>query len=389
MVDIFYLEADTKVIDNKTKYGRFRLYNYGEYIKTFSVDESRVIRKRMEIEKIKVKHYQGSITIDDYRFVNQITRLKLVNKRKPKKKLLYYIAGTSILLMLSSGFINNKNKNTNESNIVHASEIEESTFDENDYITEITTEQKIEPTTEQVIEPTTEQVIIPEEPVKIIDNGFDDIFSFNYQDRSSNENVNTVYNNYNNSIEYYSNIYGVDSKLISAIICQENPNNIKNYDMYAGHGVPQIEAIWNNSEVYAYNFDTNQTESSGPIDVMRCVNDQDYSIKLSCMILNSYYNTIHRNYGNKLSPQEELCATVWAYNKGITSICEALNNSDDYYEFKDYVLNKSYGGDNEYLEHVFSYIQDEDIIKMKSKDGIENKILIDNTTIENKKPIVR
>ena len=411
MIDNYYLESEINYIDGKRKISNFKLYNHGEYIKTFSLEESKVINRKIKEGNIEKKIYGNMMTIDNQRFINFITRLNLVPKKRTiinKKLIAILVAGT---LTASVGLLKTaKNTDINNQNIVHASDLNDDIIidDSNDTDSKVKEKEEIVNDIKDTYTPTEttinltnyneqsntkydkelEENNIAPEPISFNDD-FENIFEFTYEDRSSNQNVSTVNNNYLDIINTYSSRYGIDPKIMFAIICQENPNNIKNYNMVAGHGVPQVEGIWDNSEVYAYNFETNQTESSGPIDVMRCVDDQDYSIKISCMIMSSYYNTIHTNYSDKLNPEQELGATIWAYNKGITQICKSLNNTDNYDEFVSYVKNYTAGGDNEYIEHVLSYIQDEDVVYLKSKDRLINSVMIDNTSVENtKKPML-
>lgn len=372
MLDHYYLESEIKYVDNKRKFGNFNLYNRENYVKTFSKEESKTLRDKIKKENIQRKVYGNKVIIDNQRFIKLQIKLDEINKKRKnrKRKFVTMAVSSSILLLLGGVKLNNKlSSSFQNEEIAYASDFDDNYIEDNNFI-------------EEELLTTEDNNILLES--NVIDNGFENIFEFSYDDRSYSDNVYTVSNNYSSSIELYANKYGIDPKLVSAIICQENPNNIRNYDMIAGHGVTQIESIWDGNEVYAYNFETNQTESSGIINVLKCTDDQDYSIKLSCMILNNYYNTIHSNYSDILTPEQELGATIWAYNKGITAICNGLNNTDNYNDFITYVKNNSNGGDNEYIEHVLSYIKDEDIITIKSKDGTINAILIDNINIQNK-----
>lgn len=412
MDDYFYIEFYSDNMDNKKVITGAELYNSDKLLKSFSKDQIKFIRKEIKDNKIEIKSNRGHDYVDNQLFVKYIDRKTTPQKKRYyiPKSLIGIVVGGTILTLLGTTKKLNNNTEMNNNAIVKAASIDkeekkeittETPTEKN--TTEITTEL---PTTEEVTteitteittEAPTEEITTEESTVKenidkplvteetTIIEGFDDIFEFAYEDRSSNENVDTVDMNYSDIINKYSKRYGIDSKLMSAIICQENPNNIKNYSMYAGHGVPQVEGIHNSEVIYTFNYESNQIDSSGPIDVMKCVDDQDYSIKISCMILANQYNYIHETYGHKLSKEEELIASVWSYNKGITAIDEALRNTNSFKEFRDYVINYSYGGDNEYPEHVCSYIPDQEIITMKTNDGLLNSVMIDNTTVENTK----
>ena len=382
------------------------LFNAGEHIRSFNKDDIKYIRSEMKTFDIKMKSNRGYNYLDDQHFINHIIR-RLEPKKKQyyiNKKMVGLVVGVSLATLISANMIANHNKKANINNSV----VEAATMDDNELAIDdnelAIDDNEIEPVSnnespiiatntdskeEEFNIESTETIPLLFEETKednrIMDNGFENIFEFAYEDRSNNENTSIVNNNYLNYIDTPSIKYGIDPKLMFAIICQENPTNKKNYSMVAGHGVPQIEGIFNNYEITAYNFETNQNESSGPIDVLRCVDDQEYSIKTACMIMNYQYNYIHEQYGYKLTKEQELVASVWSYNKGITIIDEALRNTNSFDDFKNYVLMNSIGGDNEYVEHVFSYIPDQEIITMKTRDGLLNSVMIDNTTVENRK----
>ena len=409
MGDYLYIEFYITEKNGKKRIDGAELYNSDKFIKEFSKEEIEFIKKEMHLYDKKIKSKRNYNYIDDDFFIRHIIRkLTPVKKRnRINKKMIGFIVGASILGILSTNKIISNKSNAINKPIVEAASLEdndtnEDIFIENNDIEEIATEEIVNKpfiatNNDADIEIKTESnqkeyddlptITLEEDNIVLIDNGFENIFEFSYEDRSTNENVDIVNNNYSYLIDTYSKRYGLDPKLMFAIICQENPTNEKNYSMIAGHGVPQIEGIFNNYDLTAYNFETNQNESSGPIDVLRCVDDQDYSIKIACMIMNYQYNSIHENYGYKLNKEEELAATIWSYNKGITIINEALSNTNSFDEFKNYVYMYSIGGDNEYIEHVCSYIPDQEIITMKTRDGLLNSVMIDNTTVENtKKP---
>ena len=402
MKDYYYLEVNYQMIDGRKKVNSYDLYNKDEYIKTYKGDQAKYITKKSKELGIRPKDRRNDVFFDDEYFIRYIERSLNPPKKRTvvNKKMVGVFIGLSLLTVLGTVKFKNKSDTLSTSNpIVEASELNDDYLDtetikvedntettEGKEISTSSTEDEVPDVNFDEIDSTMYLENVDNE--KLIDNGFENIFEFSYEDRSTSNNVSIVNDNYSYLIDTYSNKYGIDPKLMTAIICQENPTNQKNYSMVAGHGVSQIESIHNGSEIYAFNFETNQNESSGPIDVLRCTDDQEYSIKLACMIMNNQYNYIHEKYGFKLTKEQELTATVWSYNKGITSIITALNNTDTYEEFVDYVKYNSVGGDNEYIEHVFSYLPDQEIITMKTRDGLLNSVMIDNTTIENvKKPI--
>ena len=74
MIDNYYLESEINYIDGKRKISNFKMYNHGEYIKTFSLEESKVINRKIKEGNIEKKIYGNMMTIDNQRFINFITR---------------------------------------------------------------------------------------------------------------------------------------------------------------------------------------------------------------------------------------------------------------------------------------------------------------------------
>ena len=388
----FLLEKVSNNTNKKDNTLCFKLYKDGNYIKTYTPEKSNQLNKYIKSNNIEGKIIGKSIWYDNEEIMkliisNNKTKNKKINKRKLKRrKLIFTITTLTVIAIIGLSNIkkekgNNKvstNVSTNEIDISKDNEIlnnkkaieENVIFNKNLPLNTINLNSFYEINTNDL---------------EIIDKGFENIYEFSDEDRTNNGNRDVVNNNYSSYIETYSRIYGIDSKLITAIICQENPDNNKNYDMDAGHGISQIEGIWQDQVIYAFNNETNSWDSSGPIDVIRCTNDPEYSIKIETMMLNNYYNILYNDYSYKFSNEEILGAAVFAYNKGITTINNALNNSDTYNEFLDYIKNYSYGGDNKYIEHVFSYINDEDVITLKTSDGKNHNILIDNINVNGKK----
>ena len=75
---------------------------------------------------------------------------------------------------------------------------------------------------------------------------------------------------------------------------------------------------------------------------------------------------------------EVIIATVISYNKGITAICNLINNYG-----KDFTshISETLGGDNDYLKHVFSYLEDMSIIKIQNQNDTPSEVVIDNLTL--------
>ena len=210
----------------------------------------------------------------------------------------------------------------------------------------------------------TDNVIIDEEYLYEDDKP---VYSFDYEDRSNSEKSNYAKENYTDLVNKYATTYGLDSKLVMAILTQENAYNEINNSNIGANGVMQIESIWNGYEISAYNYETGNV-------------DKERIDKIGCMILNNQYMTLYNKYylNGNITKDEVIIATVISYNKGITAICNLINNYG-----KDFTshISETLGGDNDYLKHVFSYLEDMSIIKIQNQNDTPSEVVIDNLTL--------
>ena len=221
----------------------------------------------------------------------------------------------------------------------------------------------------------TDNVIIDEEYL------YDDdmpVYSFDYEDRSNSEKSNYAKENYTDLVSKYATTYGLDSKLVMAILTQENAYNEINNSNIGANGVMQIESIWNGYDISAYNYETGNVDKER-IDSSSLANPE-YAIKIGCMILNNQYATLYNKYylNGTITKDEVIIATVISYNKGITAICNLINNYG-----KDFTshISETLGGDNDYLKHVFSYLEDMSIIKIQNQNDTPSEVVIDNLAL--------
>ena len=78
-------------------------------------------------------------------------------------------------------------------------------------------------------------------------------FHFSYEDRTSSENIDNV-NQYDDIFEKYANMYGLDSKLLKAIACQESGgNHYENLGNGPAEGIMQIEKSVHIGEILKQN----------------------------------------------------------------------------------------------------------------------------------------
>ena len=229
--------------------------------------------------------------------------------------------------------------------------------------------------TQDAVITNTDNVIIDEEYLYEDDKP---VYSFDYEDRSNSEKSNYAKENYTDLVNKYATTYGLDSKLVMAILTQENAYNEINNSNIGANGVMQIESIWNGYEISAYNYETGNVDKER-IDSSSLVNPE-YAIKIGCMILNNQYMTLYNKYylNGNITKDEVIIATVISYNKGITAICNLINNYG-----KDFTshISETLGGDNDYLKHVFSYLEDMSIIKIQNQNDTPSEVVIDNLTL--------
>lgn len=211
-------------------------------------------------------------------------------------------------------------------------------------------------------------------------------FAFNYDDRTNSKKHQIAISEYSMIAKKYAEMYGLDYNLILAMITQENVYNVinesvlNNKPLIGANGIMQVESIWHDEKVSAYNFEQNEYETL-TIDFFK-LSDPDYATKTGCMILRNYFDTIYNNYvtNNVLNESEAILASLVAYNKGITAICRLINSyGNDYINH----IDETRGGDNLYLEHVLSYVEDNSKISVLSPDKKACMVFLDNTINNN------
>ena len=142
--------------------------------------------------------------------------------------------------------------------------------------------------TQDAVIANTDNVIIDEEYLYEDDKP---VYSFDYEDRSNSEKSNYAKENYTDLVNKYATTYGLDSKLVMAILTQENAYNKINNSNIGANGVMQIESIWNGYEISAYNYETGNVDKER-IDSSSLANPE-YAIKIGCMILNNQCMTLY------------------------------------------------------------------------------------------------
>ena len=204
--------------------------------------------------------------------------------------------------------------------------------------------------------------------------------SLNYEDRSLTEKAYITQAYYSDMITKYANMYGVDPSLAIAVATQESGIHSSKLNPNRGTGLMQIETpVWLGEKVTAYNFETKTIESfTVTSDKLQ---DVKYNIKMGCMILQNSLEYMNYN----------ALAAIQCYNMGYGNMKKILNSyASEKNKSIDAILSDQYdtgwlnhrniieNGDQEYIEHVLSWMGDDINVKFVRRDGSLIDINIDN-----------
>lgn len=377
-----YLIADAHLNGFDKSYDHFKLIEDGHIIKRYNKLEDRLILKKVFDLGKRInptnKGQMGKIT--DKAFVDYVDKYISVDmnkirntKTKKHNKLTYtnkfrwpaFIAAATLISIFALG---SKQKDVDASDNIISVEAEE-TKEEN------TTEEIISISNEEDLTITNNQEIEKSD----IDE-FEDIFQFSSDNNTglNNDNNRIVEERYGAYLDQICPIYGMDPTLSRKIICQENPTNSSS-NPYA-HGPAQTEYVHDGEELICYNRQTGQNETI-TIDINKIDTDSEYAMKVFVMMYMRQFNYINENYGYKLSDAELIDISTLSYNFGQTIVTDGLYYSDNYEDAIKYIYNHRQGGDPQYREHVYSYIDDGTKINITSSDGVTHSAIFDNTNM--------
>lgn len=183
-----------------------------------------------------------------------------------------------------------------------------------------------------------------------------------------------------------SSEYGIDARLIGAIMATENKFGSHNYSNVGGHGWGQLESGTECDVMYPMPYNNSGEHESISVDTVRAENDDEYSIKMIAAMFNSQYNYYYDTYN--LSDRDNFIVTLFSYNKGIGTAEKAIKasyDSNNNFNINTYIDNMKGipGGNPEYLNDVLSGIEDGSVLSMRTHDGKVHKIVIDNLSIDN------
>lgn len=388
-----FLVADAHLNGFEKSYDHFKLIEDNRIIKRYNKLEDRLILKKIEDLEKRIyplnKGQMGKIT--DKAFVDYVDKyisvdLNKVKSQKNKKhnKLKFtnklkwptFIATATLLAILALG---SKQNDVDASDNIISVEAEE-TKEENttEEIIPISNEEDLTITNNQEIEKSDIDESIVDS--NLINDEFEDIFQFSSDNNTglNNDNNRIVEERYGAYLDQICPIYGMDPTLSRKIICQENPTNSLS-NPYA-HGPAQTEYVHDGEELTCYNRQTGQNETI-TIDINKIDTDSEYAMKVFVMMYMRQFNYINENYGYKLSDAELIDISTLSYNFGQTIVTDGLYYSDNYEDAIKYIYNHRQGGDPQYREHVYSYIDDGTKINITSSDGITHSAIFDNTNM--------
>lgn len=355
----FFLKG-SECYDYLKKLGKSQIVDVYEHPngKDVTLEYSKYIIELNDYLKLLRKKGMGPI-LNNIRVYNEKIELKNKKRKKVVRKNKYtkarLIASGLSLLIISGcvmGLFNKSDKKTDiGANSVIVDELEE------DFMISLNT--KVE---DSILMPLSKS---EEKSVPTV--------SIDYQDRSDTSKAYTTKAYYSELIDKYSKMYGLDSKLVTAIATQERGIHSGVKDVGGATGLMQVQnAIWRGEKLSAYNFDTKSIETI--VVNEKSLSDVNYNIKVGCMILQTVFK--YMNYNT--------LAAVQCYNMGHGHMDKILNAySAESGKSKEEILNdvtdtKWMGyrtlitrGDQEYIEEVFSWLGNDVELTTKKDDGTE------------------
>lgn len=200
------------------------------------------------------------------------------------------------------------------------------------------------------------------------------VFEFEYEDRSNSDKAILARELYTDVVTKNSNTYGLPSNLMLAIGIQERGTHSTEVSPGGGFGLFQIQVEngwnWLGKSVTAYNFELGQMETivvcqreDGTIDV-NMLADLEYNTKVACMIMAS--DLVYCDY--------DIIAALQTYNSGTGVMSLRKEYGEDWVNHRE-----NLPGDSQYLEHVLSYIlEDDSLLQYKDLNGKEYIVDINN-----------
>lgn len=204
-----------------------------------------------------------------------------------------------------------------------------------------------------------------------------------FEDRTNTEKYRITKAYYEGIISKISKKYGIDPKIMLAIATQESGMHKINENTPA-IGLMQIEkSVWIGETLTAYNYETGTYES---INITKkALEDLEINIKVACMyfqkcLKDSKYNLAlaiqmyNYGYGNIDNTLKK------AYNGNIDLKNIEKLKDNEWLQYREDIK----AGDNLYLEHILSYIEDLDNIEIKTQNETKTYSVSNTNEIRHK-----
>lgn len=213
-----------------------------------------------------------------------------------------------------------------------------------------------------------------------------DSFHFSYEDRTNSDALKNA-KRYEDLFEKYANRYGLDKNLLLALASQESSGeHYKNLEKGPAAGIMQIEKkIHTGTTISAFNFETNEVERVKVTEDN--LKDIETNIQIGSMILRNYLE--NNNYNIPL--------TLQTYNFGPGNMQKVLNacsslEQENIKDMRNTPTNNSWLkyrahlniGDAKYVEHVFSFLENNTTLSVKNRENKNISINITNDLVNTK-----
>ena len=361
------------------KYSERRNYHLHEFAVRSEVIKEMLSKMVNEHDNRKIMDNQQRI--EEQKEINR-KRRKYVLKRKNKFKRRVVTVSIVTLVALSTivyGKIKSNNKNdlneyVRQDSIVEMNLDEEVIDEDNLTIPEISN--MIENINDNLQEENYEN---------IVENNYNYLLELDAGDWTETQKYIDCYNNYYSVIEKYANMYGIDPKLALAIACHERGEHSDQIDDGGAIGLFQIQVdVWDGNDISAYNFETGEWETY-TIELDNIKNIED-NVKAGIMIFQDCL--IRDSYNIEMAVQE--------YNFGHGGLLNAIhaasddlgvdineletNGNTDWFNYRTAnVTSDGYQmGDPNYVENVFKYINDNELLKFRTPDNEEINVQYSN-----------
>lgn len=348
-------------------------------------------RKKIVKDFEEVNDFKSAI-----HFINNYKKYVMVNKKFKKKVVNFSIktvASLSTMVMIISyiKFKSDKNKTEDITPVETTISYETDEIKESDPSPILSSKslEEIDNNSNNNIMPNISEVI-EENNIENINDDIVPTYNLLFP-KASDTNEESDYTNYYNVKEKFgkyidklSKESGVDSRIIIAMIAQDNPNGIDETNV--GTYGPMCVTSVHNGETYNYyhfNDDNEYVCEKVTININNLkpfaennelyengeygniTNAEAWCLFYGVVITKDYYNQI--NSSNNLASEENIALAVASYNHGNNDVIRITKYSptlfDACYSIRYDHASDSYNDDDQYMEHVFNKIPDEELTK--------------------------